>query len=97
MGPVGRAEGIYCDAADYAFLFPYPTFEFAFSEAGPFERLSIVAWTFAGAIVVLRARPYRLSAAGRRPLTGMRLAAQGRSRPVIREHTFMAVSAGSNV
>ena len=45
------------------FLLPYPTFKFAFSEAGPFERLSIVAWLVAAAIVVLRVRPYRLSAA----------------------------------
>ncbi|WP_019139766.1 hypothetical protein [Noviherbaspirillum massiliense] len=34
-----------------------PTFHWTFSEEGPFEQLSIVAWLFTGALILLRIRP----------------------------------------
>jgi len=45
------------------FLLSAETFDAAFSETGPFERLSLIAWIVAAAVVVVRIRPYGLSAA----------------------------------
>ena len=39
------------------------TFDAAFAETGPFERLSLLAWIAAAAVIVVRVRPYRTTAA----------------------------------
>ena len=38
-------------------LLPHSVFLFAFSEQGPFEQLSILAWIFAALVIVVRIRP----------------------------------------
>lgn len=38
-------------------------FDYTFSEIGPFERLSLLAWLVAAAVIVVRIRPYTLPAA----------------------------------
>ena len=45
------------------FLLSAETFDAAFSETGPFERLSLLAWIAAAAVIVVRIRPYGPSAA----------------------------------
>jgi hypothetical protein len=38
-------------------LLPQPVFRLAFSEEGPFEQMSIVAWIFTALVIVVRIRP----------------------------------------
>ena len=38
-------------------LLPDPLFRFTFSEEGPFEQMSIVAWIFTALVIVVRIRP----------------------------------------
>jgi len=45
------------------FLLTPDTFRSMFSETGPFERLSLLAWIAAAAVVVVRIRPFGLTAA----------------------------------
>ena len=45
------------------FVLSAGTFDAAFAESGPFERLSLLAWIAAAAVIVVRIRPYGLSAA----------------------------------
>ena len=45
------------------FVLAPDTFDAAFAETGPFERLSLLAWIAAAATIVVRVRPYRTTAA----------------------------------
>ncbi len=52
------ATALYCGFLVSApFIFEADTFNELFSETGPFERLSIVAWLLASAVVLWRIRP----------------------------------------
>jgi hypothetical protein len=43
-------------------VLPEASFRYAFSEEGPFERMSIVAWLFASLLILARIRPMRMRA-----------------------------------
>lgn len=43
-------------------VLPEASFRYAFSEEGPFERMSIVAWLFAALLIILRIRPLGMRA-----------------------------------